>query len=378
MILLVMLLLVMLQCEGLAHSLRLSSPKRHGNLAPKGRKLVMMDGNAINTVQIDSKSRPEDELPSIFPSGDALDFKILKLSAPAVLNLAILPLVGAVDTFWVGRMGEALCLAGQGAANQIFNSAFWIFSFLPSIVTPLVAKAAAAKDTEGVQKATSEAFFIATIMGLLGTFLLNRFPARALSLVLNQGSAAVDHATPYLAIRAITFLPALLSTVGFAAFRGTMDVVTPLKISALSNVINVVMDPVFIFKLGMGVPGAAAATCLAEATAFCLYVRALVKRKLINLRSLFKPPDAESLKPLLVGGLSVQMRAVALNIAFLAVTKTTQALDTTGTAAAAHAITVQLWQLGGIFLLVRDSHLSSLSLFQQSLFMSFFFFYFST
>ena len=72
------------------------------------------------------------------------------------------------------------------------------------------------------------------------------------------------------------------------------------------------------------------------------------------------------------------MRAVALNIAFLAVTKTTQALDTTGTAAAAHAITVQLWQLGGIFLLVRDSHLSSLSLFQQSLFMSFFFFYFST
>ena len=42
------------------------------------------------------------------------------------------------------------------------------------------------------------------------------------------------------------------------------------------------------------------------------------------------------------------MRAVALNIAFLAVTRTTQQLDSSGTAAAAHAITVQLWQLGGV------------------------------
>ena len=38
-------------------------------------------------------------------------------------------------------MGDALALAGQSAANQIFNSAFWIISFLPSVVTPLVAQA---------------------------------------------------------------------------------------------------------------------------------------------------------------------------------------------------------------------------------------------
>jgi len=44
-----------------------------------------------------------------------------------------------------------------------------------------------------------------------------------------------------------------------------------------------------------------------------------------------------------------------LNIAFLAVTRTTQALDSSGTAAAAHAITIQLWQLGGIFLLALST-----------------------
>ena len=44
-----------------------------------------------------------------------------------------------------------------------------------------------------------------------------------------------------------------------------------------------------------------------------------------------------------------------MNIAFLAVTRTTQALDTDGTAAAAHAITIQLWQLGGIVLLALST-----------------------
>ena len=51
--------------------------------------------------------------------GDALDKKILILALPAILNNAILPHVGAADTFWVGRMKNALTLAGQGAANQV-------------------------------------------------------------------------------------------------------------------------------------------------------------------------------------------------------------------------------------------------------------------
>lgn len=69
---------------------------------------------------------------------------------------------------------------------------------------------------------------------------------------------------------------------------------------------------------------------------------------------LFRLPSPAALRPLFLGGLSVQLRAVALNIAFLAVTRTTQRLDSSGTAAAAHAITVQLWQLGGVVLLAMS------------------------
>lgn len=292
-----------------------------------------------------------------WPNGDDFDKRILSIALPAILNFAILPLVGAADTFWVGRMKNALALAGQGAANQVFSSAFWIISFLPSVVTPLVAKAAAAGDTEKVQDSVGEAIFVGTIMGALGMLLLTVVPDFVLKFVLPQLSAspAYEFAAPYLKVRALTFIPALLSTVAFSAFRGTMDVLTPLKISALSNLINVILDPLLIFNAGMGVAGAAAATCVAEVVSFLLYIYQLFNKKMLKSSKLMKLPSLAAVKPLLFGGLGVQLRAVALNIAFLAVGRTTQALDTTGTAAAAHAITIQLWQLGGVVLLAMST-----------------------
>lgn len=284
------------------------------------------------------------------PSLDALDKKIGMLAVPAILNLLILPLVGAVDTYWVGRMGDALCLAGMQAANQVFSSTFWVISFLPAVVSPMVAKVAASKDTDALREKVGEAMWLGTLVGMLGTALLLTQARLALSLVLPAGSSAYLHAEPYIKYRAVSFIPSLLSTIAFATFRGRLDTVTPLKISLFTQMLNVILDPVLVFRAGLGVAGAAAATAVAECTSGVIYLQRLIAGGLLDLRALIKPPSFTSIKPLLVGGLAVQLRALALNAAFISVTRTTQALDTTGTLAAAHAITLQLWQLGGVFL----------------------------
>ena len=51
------------------------------------------------------------------------------------------------------------------------------------------------------------------------------------------------------------------------------------------------------------------------------------------------------MKKLATAGGAVQLRSVALNVAFIFITKKVQGLDATGTAAAAHAVTIQLWQV---------------------------------
>jgi hypothetical protein len=85
------------------------------------RRMVYMRGGGKEVSQV-----------SPWPSNDALDRKLIAIALPCILNYAINPLVGAVDLFWVNRMGNALAVAGQAAANQVFNSAFWLASFLPS------------------------------------------------------------------------------------------------------------------------------------------------------------------------------------------------------------------------------------------------------
>lgn len=70
--------------------------------------------------------------PGNWPCFDKMDKELIKISLPVIGNYAINPLIGAVDLFWVNRMGNALAVAGQAAANQVFSSAFWFTSFLPS------------------------------------------------------------------------------------------------------------------------------------------------------------------------------------------------------------------------------------------------------
>ena len=126
---------------------------------------------------------------------------------------------------------------------------------------------------------------------------------------------------------------------------------TPVKISLFANLFNAVLDPFLMFTLNMGVPGAALATLAAELIAAVIYVWLLRKRGLILFSQILRLPQWKRLEPLLRGGAALQLRNIALNISFLAVARVTQSIDQSGVAAAAHAMAIQTFQIGGIVLL---------------------------
>ena len=99
-------------------------------------------------------------------------------------------------------------------------------------------------------------------------------------------------------------VPALFASTGFAAYRGMLNTVTPLKVSLTTNLLNLALDPLFIFGLGggggavlaaslssfgapsylakgVGPSGAAAATSIAKLASALIYLRLLVRRKLV-------------------------------------------------------------------------------------------------
>ena len=248
-------------------------------------------------------------------------------------------------------VGSALAVAGQAAANQVFSSAFWIVSVLPSVTATLVSKANASGDQEELQDAVSQALIVGFYISLVGSALMMLYPQKILSSVLKDGAPAMKFAKPYLFIRSFAFLPSLISLIGFSAFRGTLDTKTPLKISAISNIFNAVLDPILMFTCSLGVTGAALATLAAEVISAASFLTLLLKRRMIRWSKILSLPKWSKLKPLLQGGAALQLRNVALNLTFLMVARVTQSLDDTGVAAAAHALAIQVFQVGGIVLL---------------------------
>ena len=138
-------------------------------------------------------------------------------------------------------------------------------------------------------------------------------------------------------------------------FLGILETGTPVKISAFANIFNAILDPILIFSLAMGVGGAALATLAAEVISAVIYLYLLRKRNMIKLRKIFTLPSWKKLEPLVRGGFALQLRNVALNITFLAVTRVTQSIDKTGIGAAAHAMAIQVFQVGGIVLLALST-----------------------
>lgn len=59
----------------------------------------------------------------------------------ALGSLAIDPLLGIVDTLYVGRIESAAPLAALGVCSSVFNFAFFIFNFFATATTPLVSRA---------------------------------------------------------------------------------------------------------------------------------------------------------------------------------------------------------------------------------------------
>ncbi|CAB9504441.1 Protein DETOXIFICATION [Seminavis robusta] len=326
----------------------------HGSAARSASKKIQQPPNKVETKKattISTKSKTTATTPGLWPCFDELDKRLIMISIPMIINFSITPLVGANDLFWTNRMGNVLAVAGQAAATQVFNSGFWLASFLPSVTSTLVSKENAKGNQEGVQDSVCQALFVAVLIAAVGTPLFYNYPDSTLGTVLETGAPAMEFAKIYLNVRAFSFLPALIALVGFSAFRGILDVKTPFMISVITSMINCVLDPILIFGFDMGLKGNALSTLLSEVVSAITFLYLLAKRDLIKMSKLFRFPSWSKLLPLIKGGFAMQLRLIAFNITFIAVARVTQGIDKTGVAAAAHEMALQTFQLGGVALM---------------------------
>jgi len=276
-------------------------------------------------------------------SSTHIDRELFAFALPALGGLAIDPLVSLVDTAFVGRLG-ATSLAALGVNTSLFSLAFFGFNFLAYTTTPMISAALGRDQRERAGELTVQALFLALLLGVFVAVLLNVLTIPLLRMMGASGELLPAAAT-YLRIRALAAPALLLLTASRGILYGHGDAGTVLRIVAVLNAVNIVLDPLFIFTFGWGLAGAAWATTLAQYTGALLFVRLFLRDEQGSQRFYIRwhLPTLVTLRPFIKSGSLLTLRTLAL---ILTMTLAAAVATRVGVLAiAAHQVAAQLWTL---------------------------------
>jgi putative MATE family efflux protein len=238
------------------------------------------------------------------------DREILRLAVPALGALAAEPLYLLADTAMVGHLGTEE-LAALAIAATLLAGTFTLFNFLTYGTTAQVARYHGAGEEEVAGRIAAQSLWLSTGIGIALTGVLAGLAVPLVDLLGADGRVA-DLAVDYLRIGSIGLPFALIALAGQGYLRGVSDLRTPLVIVVVANLANVVLNVVFIYGLGWGLSGSAAATVVAQAGMGAAFVRALLSAPADSRR-----PSLRAMRPLARIGSQIFVRTTALYASFL-------------------------------------------------------------
>ena len=267
-----------------------------------------------------SSNESENERYEMLVNGDI--HKVIPwLAVPTIISMMVSAIYNMADTFFVSQLGTS----ASGAVGIIFSAMAIIqaLSFTIGMGSGnYMARCLGAGRHEDGERAVSVAFFTGFLLGTcLGVFCLFHIDQVVMLLGATETIKpyAVEYAryiflaTPFMMCSFI--MNNLLRLQGLAAFA-------MVGITA-GGILNIALDPIFIFGLGMGTSGAAIATGLSQFISFCiLLAQCNLRRECIHIRIGNFRPSLFLYGKILSGGLPSLTRQGMASIATIVLNTT--------------------------------------------------------
>lgn len=211
---------------------------------------------------------------------------LFKLSVPTVIAQVINMMYNLVDRVFIGHIpGEgSLALTGVGVCMPLILLVSALAALVSSGGAPRASIYMGRNENEYAEKILGGCFTLQILVSAVFTFVLLLWNEEML-LAFGASERTVEYATAYMNIYAAGTVFVQL-TLGMSAFISCQGFT---KVSMCSVVIgavlNIALDPLLIFIMGMGVKGAALATVISQ-FASCIWVMAFItgKRTVLRLR----------------------------------------------------------------------------------------------
>lgn len=193
----------------------------------------------------------------------SLDAKIWMIAWPAIIANISIPLLGLVDAALLGHLDSASHLAAVAVGGAVLSFLYWGFSFLRMGTTGEVARASGAGNEPRALLALARSSVIA--LGIAALLLILQSPLTELGLAIMGPRESIEgFARDYISIRLLSAPAVLLTYTALGWFIGYQNTRWPMRVVIATNLLNIILDALFILGLGMASTGAALATVIAE------------------------------------------------------------------------------------------------------------------
>ncbi len=230
---------------------------------------------------------------------------LVSLALPSIIAQLVNLLYNIVDRVFIGRIpnGE-IAMAGVGVAFPIIMLVSAFSALIGFGGAPLVAMKMGEKDNDGAEKIMSNSFSTLIIISIILTVGLLIFREPIL-LAFGASEATLGYALDYLTIYLIgtIFVQIALGMNPFINTQGFAKI--GMITEAIGAIINIVLDPIFIFGLNMGVKGAALATVVGQMVSAIWVLQFLFgKKSILKIRKKYIIPSLKVIIPVMALGIS--------------------------------------------------------------------------
>ena len=212
----------------------------------------------------------------------------LKMGIPCVLAQVVNLLYNIVDRIYIGNMADTdgLALAGLGLCAPIITLIAAFSSFVSGGGAPLAAKALGEGDPVRAKKILNNGFtllcFFSVVLGLSAFFAM-----RPLLELIGASEFTYGYAKDYLTVYLMGTLFVQLA-VGLNTFLTAQGKSAQAMLGVgIGAVLNIALDPLFIFTFKLGITGAALATVVSQLIS-CVFIVCVLIGKKVTLRLEFK------------------------------------------------------------------------------------------
>ena len=242
---------------------------------------------------------------------------ILKLSIPVVCGMMVQVLYNLVDTFFIGKLNDQNQLAAANITTPVFMLLMAIATIVSTGAASYISRCIGKKDQEAANRTLTTGILICTGLAVL-VMIAGLILIKPLIIALGASEEVYPYAYQYVVVMLLGSIPVMLNYAGGQLLRSEGAAMPSIIGMMIGTVVNVVLDPVFIFLFDMGILGAGIATVLGNAAAMGYYIWFYLSGKsMLQIKPEFISRDKTIWKEIFLIGIPACMSQLLSSVAMI-------------------------------------------------------------